>query len=237
MNVLELLFPPRCVGCGQPGVVMCRACEPSVGVVTPPLCARCGRPWEEEVAACPECPPAGVDVVRSPFLYEGPVGTAIKQLKFGGWRALARHLAGAMTTVWEAEADAVTWVPLAPQRRRRRGFDQAEVLARAVARRLDLPSPRMLRRVWDTPAQARQTAVDRRRALREAFEPVRASPRRILLVDDVMTTGGTVAACAAALRRAGAERVLVATAARAVRDPAPARCFRPSGGAGLGVAL
>jgi ComF family protein len=123
------------------------------------------------------------------------------------------------------EGDAVTWVPLSRKRRARRGFDQAELLARALARRLDVPARRLLVRRRDTREQARATAQERRRALRGAFSGVGLVPGRVLLVDDVVTTGSTVAACASTLRRAGAHRVVVAAAARALREPAPARCF------------
>ena len=222
---MDLLFPPRCFGCDRAAALLCPRCEPGLGVVTPPLCARCGRPWEEPLASCAECPPSGVDAARAPFLYEGPLPGAIKGLKFGGWRRLARHLAGAMGAAWDGDADALTWVPLSPRRRRRRGFDQAELLARAMARLIDLPCRPLLRRVRETPEQARRRADERRRALRHAFDAPGPSPPTVVLVDDVMTTGATAAACAGALRRAGARRVLVLTAARAIRAPAPTRCY------------
>jgi ComF family protein len=153
------------------------------------------------------------------------VAAAIRGMKFSGWHALARHLAGAMVEILDLTADVVTWVPLSRRRQARRGFDQAELLAREVARGSGIPVDRLLRRVRETRAQARLTGADRRRALAGAFASVRDPPQRVLLVDDVLTTGSTAAACAEVLREAGAGRVVVLTAGRSLGGPVPARCY------------
>lgn len=198
----------------------------TVGVIVPPLCARCGRPGSEPVPECEDCPPGALDLARSPFLYEGPIAAAIRGMKFGGWRSLGPRLAAAIAAVLPDEGyDVVCWVPLSARRRRRRGFDQAEVLGRRVARLLGLPAVPLLRRRRDTAAQARLGGADRRASLLGAFRARRPAPPSVLLVDDVLTTGATAAACAEALREAGAQRVAVATAARAVRGPFPAGTF------------
>lgn len=171
-------------------------------------------------------------MARAPFVYQGPLARALKALKFGGWRALAPHLAGAMVEVCDVPADVVTWVPLARRRRARRGFDQAEVLALEVAARLGLPAMPLLRRSRETAAQAPRPARERRRAPAGAFRAERQVRGTVLLVDDVLTTGATAGACAAALREAGAHRVAVLTAARALGGGIPARCMgRPLEGA------
>jgi predicted amidophosphoribosyltransferase len=110
-----------------------------------------------------------------------------------------------------------------------------------VGRRLELPAVSMLERVVETPPQARRGGVERRRALWGAFRPVQAPPRdalpaRVLLVDDVLTTGATAAECAAVLRVAGVGRVGLLAAARAVPGPLPARCY-PRDGSRLGLWL
>jgi ComF family protein len=172
-----------------------------------------------------------IDEARAPFLYEGPISQAIRGMKFSGWHALGAHLAAAMAEVAGdlLPADVVAWVPLARRRLRRRGFDQAEVLASALANRLDLPSSGLLRRIRDTTAQARKGGSERRRALEGAFEAGEVPPGTVLLVDDVLTTGATAAACARTLKRAGASQVSVLTAARSLGGPVPARCRGSSG--------
>jgi competence protein ComFC len=224
-RLLDLLFPPTCPACRSWGWPLCGRCTERVGVITPPWCQRCGRPWEEALRSCADCPPRGIDLARAPFLYDGPIAAAIRGMKFSGWHALGEPFAAAMAEAWDGRADVVTWVPLSRRRRARRGFDQAELLARAVAARRDLPVVPLLRRVRDTRPQARRGADERRRALDGAFRAVADAPARVLLVDDVLTTGSTAAACAATLHDAGARTVLLLTAARTVGDPVPRRCF------------
>lgn len=227
MDFLGLLFPPRCAACDAHGAwPLCSRCTQQVGVITPPWCERCGRPWEEPLAGCADCPPAAVDRSRAPFLYEGPLADAIKAMKFAGAHGLAAHLAAAIAeAIRGTGADLITWVPLSRRRRSRRGFDQAEVLARALGKRLGLPVTRLLVRRRDAPSQARRSGAERRAALRDAFRPTRRSPpARVLLVDDVLTTGSTAAACAGVLKAGGAEHVTLVTAARSLGGPVPARC-------------
>lgn len=196
-------------------------------MILAPWCVRCGRPWEEPVPSCVDCPPSSISAARAPFLYEDPLARAIRGMKFSGWHAMGPHLAGGMAEVAAdlLPAEVVTWVPLSRRRRARRGFDQAEVLARAVAERLNLPVRPLLVRARDTRALARMTGPERRRALGDAFAARGSVRGRVLLIDDVLTTGATASACARALRRAGARRVTVLTAARSLGGPVPARCL------------
>ena len=158
---------------------------------------------------------------RSPFLYEGPARQAVHRLKFSGWRDVGTALAAAIA-VCEGlpPADVVTWVPLGRRRLSDRGYDQARALATGLARELHVPARRLLRRTVATGPQARRRGEERRSAMRGAFVAVRRAPGRVLLVDDVLTTGATVAACAEALVAAGAREVHVATAARSFHAPA-----------------
>jgi ComF family protein len=160
-------------------------------------------------------------------------------LKFSGWRGVGEALAAAIVALGPPPADAVTWVPLAPRRRAERGFDQAHVLARALARELELPAAAFLRRTTATSPQSRRTRDERLLAMAGAFAPVprRPPPARLLLVDDVLTTGATVSACAGALLEAGARQIHVLTACRSFsglgskpgmdRPPGPRGSRRP----------
>jgi ComF family protein len=228
--LLDVLLPPTCAACGAAGWPLCPRCTDHVGVITPPWCERCGRPWEESLGSCADCPPPAIDRARAPFLYQGPVSRAIRGMKFSGWHGLGRHLAGAMVQVAAdlLTADVITWVPLSRRRRARRGFDQAQVIAEEVAALLGLPVRSLLRRSRDTRAQARKGGAERRRALRDAFVASSDPPGRVILVDDVLTTGATAAACAEVLTRGGAGRVSLLTAARSLGGPVPVRCQGPS---------
>jgi ComF family protein len=215
------VFPPRCAGCGSGSWPFCDRCLATLEVLAPPWCDRCGRP-PLAVERCDDCPPPIVSMARSPFLYSGPARAAIHRLKFSGWRSVSSALADAMVAVHPPEADAVTWVPLARRRLAERGYDQARALAGAVGSRLDLPVLRLARRAVATAPQAQRPGEQRRVAMRGAFEPLRRPParvpRRVILVDDVLTTGSTAAACAEALARAGVHQIVLLTAARAFAD-------------------
>jgi competence protein ComFC len=228
-SLLDLVFPLRCAGCGRGPWPFCPPCRQRLGAISPPLCERCGRPWANPAAACRDCPPPEIASARAPFLYEGPVRSALYGLKFSGWKAVAEALGAAMASVHTAEVDVVTWVPLGHRRRASRGYDQARALARVVGSSLGLPVAPLLRRVAETGPQARRTADERRRAMRGVFAPAgraRPPPGRVLLVDDVLTTGATAAECAAVLLEdAGADSVALLTAARAVSGAIPARCY------------
>jgi predicted amidophosphoribosyltransferase len=134
---------------------------------------------------------------------------------------VADALGAAMAEACDATADAVTWVPLSRRRRAERGFDQARALAAAVAPRLGLPLVALLRRTADAGHQARRGGEERRTAMRGLFVTGGEPPPRVLLIDDVLTTGATVAACAEALLAEGANEVSVLTAARAASEALP----------------
>ncbi|TMK46570.1 MAG: ComF family protein [Actinobacteria bacterium] len=227
-RLLDVLFPNRCAGCGSGPWPFCAGCVAQLVALSPPWCERCGVPWSGARPRCPECPPAEIDLARAPFLFHGPARHAVHRLKFAGWRPVAAALGGAMVAVWppSAEPDAVTWVPLSRRRLSERGFDQARALAEAVSAASSVGTVPLLERTLDLPPQARRRGEERRAAMAGAFRPVGPCPARVILVDDVLTTGATAGACARALREAGARHVTVLTAARAVPAPLPARYTR-----------
>jgi predicted amidophosphoribosyltransferase len=134
-----------------------------------------------------------------------------------------------MAEAYDLQADAITWVPLSPGRRSSRGFDQARALAGAVGPRIGLVVVPLLRRVADVGPQARRRGEERRSAMLGSFAALARPPSRVLLVDDVLTTGATAAACADALVRAGASEVSVLTAARAVSGVPDPRLYSGPG--------
>lgn len=205
----SLVLPPSCGACGRPGPAPCPAC------------------WQELAPAPPLGPLPGVDRCRALIRYEARGRDLLASLKYRNARDALAWLAAGMAALAAAPGttfDAVTWAPTTAARRRRRGFDQAEMLAREVGRRLAVPVRPLLVRL---PGPA-QTGLDRRRRTDgPSFRPRgTGAPPRVLLIDDVLTTGATVTAAALALRQAGAVSVEVVTAgctplkvARSTADP------------------
>jgi predicted amidophosphoribosyltransferase len=156
--------------------------------------------------------PPGLDRCLALLSYAGAGRELIARLKYRNSRASVRWLAVAMAALVDEPVDVVTWIPTTPLRRRERGFDQAELLARAVARTLRRPCARLLVRGAGPP----QTGADAftRRYSRPKLSPVRAVAGSLVMVDDVMTTGATLTAAAHTLRGAGANRVIGLVAAR-----------------------
>jgi ComF family protein len=204
---------------------VCDACWGAIVRWSPPWCARCGQPqppWRAAADLCARCRRLGGGLpTRVVGPYEGRLRDVLHAFKYDGRRSLAPPLA-AMLRAQAGDlldaADAVVPVPLHGARRRARGFNQAHDLARA----LGPPVLRALRRRRATAAQMSLTARARRANVRGAFALARRLPpgaiggRVVVLVDDVVTTGATLDACAAVLRQAGAADVRAVTIARAV---------------------
>jgi ComF family protein len=241
-GLLDLLLPPRCAACGResfdaPASGLCGPCAGALPALEP-RCVRCARPRATEAPAdgCGACSgPWATDEVlgardgtaRRPldrvlaaWPYAGVARDLVLALKFRSRRLAARPLAEAMRETLEAAGvpgDLVVGVPLSRRRLRERGYDQARLLAVALARGARLPwDRRALARRRHTARQTELSRRARRRGPRGAFvgEPRRVRGRCVVLVDDVLTTGATARACAVALKRAGAATVTLVVACR-----------------------
>ena len=208
--LLDLLYPPKCPFCGR---ILERGEDR--------MCVLCQRdlPWTDGPGPAPE----GCELCLSPLHYRGGVRRAVHRYKFKGGAGLAglfgELMARGLSDQWNGPADVMTWVPLHPKRKKRRGYDQAELLARRAAALCAIPVEATLEKVRVTEVQSQQNTGENRRANVEgayrALPGLDLGGKRVVLVDDVVTTGSTLAQCAACLRRAGAAAVVGLTFARA----------------------
>jgi ComF family protein len=215
----DLLAPLGCVACGAAcGEDLCERCADQVAPLGSPICARCGGPAGASPGCCADL--VGFDRARSLVTYSPPssrLALALKRRGRGGLAAAMGELLAALARRERLDAAGlvVTAVP-AGAAARRRGYDHAELLGRAVARSLGRPWQPLLVRRCEGPRQADVPLTHRRHNVRARFA-ARPTGEQVMIVDDVFTTGATAEACAVALRDAGAPRVDMLTWARTLR--------------------
>lgn len=239
-SLFAVLFPDQCRVCNEPlaeltRAPVCRACLEALSPLRAgaALCQCCGVPLEAAPAegVCGRCAAGEFDFAqaRSFGAYDGALRTVVHLFKYQGMRPLAAPLAERLARVFRQEqwdGAGFGWlvaVPLDAARQRQRGYNQAELLARHLQRRVGVPLLKdACRRVRATAPQTGMTRAQRLENVRGAFGPgLRAhllAERDVLLIDDVLTTGATLSACARALRHAGARRVCALTVARTVES-------------------
>ena len=204
---LDLLFPPRCVSCGARGAWLCPSCTDEILFFEPPW-----PPLLDEIHPLQD--------VRAAAHLNGPLRQAIHRFKYGGLRALSPVLGEMLYDCWDAgpwPVEAIVPVPLHPQRQRERGYNQSALLARELARHTGLAVVEgTLLRITPTPPQVGLKAIERAENVRDAFRCRNDSlaGKHVLLVDDVLTTGATLRACAGALLQGKARAVWGLTLAR-----------------------
>lgn len=225
---IATMFPATCAGCGKVGDWFCDSCCLKLTPDVLEGCRRCGRRGASG-NSCQRCEslfPSRMTWVRGGFVYEGVLRRAVQRFKYHGeyrrgYDLGKRLLASpeALQLVPDSGVDIVVPVPLHDRRMRMRGFNQAEILAEVIADWCEAPITQALIRVRDTHPQVRLRAHQRQENVRDAFavdESFRESVAgaRVILVDDVMTTGATLGSAAAALQRAGASKISGLTLAR-----------------------
>lgn len=217
--MLDLLLPQRCLACTRPGAQICDACALGLRRIGPPLCARCGAPTAWPVERCRECAGRRLSFAhaRAAVEYDQAIRRVVAGWKERGLRGIAAWAAEIVgETCPRPDVHCVVPVPTDRDRWLKRGHHAANGLARELGARWEVGvEPLLIRTRLSTPQRGLDDAA-RRRNVREAFR-AEAAPTVVLLVDDVYTTGATVNAAAAALRKAGARRVEVVTFARTIR--------------------
>ena len=219
-EVLDLLLPQRCLVCSLPGDHVCGGCRSGLRWIAPPLCERCGAPTAWPVRRCAECTGRRLAFARARAAveYDEPVRQIVAAWKERGLRRLAEWAAEIVVeTVTRPDVSCLAYVPGDPDRRLKRGHHAAERLARALGEAWELPVEPLLTRSGRSPRQRGLSQAERRRNVAGAFCPAGRVPARVVLVDDVYTTGATANAAASALRKGGARRVEVVTFARTIR--------------------
>ena len=218
----DLFYPQWCLSCdGRASDVLCRACFDALPRIWGPTCGRCGLPTAFETPVCGECKNVdfGFEGVRAPLRYEGVGKEIVHALKYRGYTRVVEKLAVPLlsgTLRGTAPFDAVVPVPIHRKRLRKRGFNQAALLAHGLAHGINAGVSDTLQVVRSTRDQVELSAAERRANVAGAFAPKARARGRLLLVDDVLTTGATLSACAGALLRAGAAEVHAVTLCRTV---------------------
>jgi len=231
----HVFFPNTCYSCRRdlsPETTepLCTSCLKAIKDVGPLYCQRCGKPLPDGGAHCYQCRGTKgkifkCKIIRSSVVFGPQIRSLVHAFKYADQSYLANFLATLMARYWAiypelAESQILVPVPLHRKKLRKRGYNQAELLAVALAEKRNLPvNTQLLRRVRNTPSQTRFGREGRLKNMSGAFEcvlPKEVKGKIILLIDDVATTGATLEGCAEALKKAGAKKVMAYTLAREI---------------------
>lgn len=221
-GTVDFFFPKQCVGCGKVGSFLCSSCEGKLPWLLSPICPKCGKPGASGVV-CPSCwqEKTEIDGIRSPFLFDNVMRKAIYQLKYHNLKAISSRLAQFLADYLIANplpGEILVPVPLHPKRLKQRGYNQSILLAREVSKLVNLPViENCIIRVKEAQPQAKTTNVEQRRKnVSDAFVCLdgRVNGKKIIIIDDVCTSGSTLDSCAGTLKNKGAISVWGLTLAR-----------------------
>ena len=226
-EIVRMLFPDdiKCIVCGREispkRYGLCDECKLEIN---DNYCVRCGRHKVGIGDYCDECAkmPLYFDEARSCVNYDGNAKDLIRRLKYGNAVYLVNTLSQYLLDVLlfsDWQADCITFVPMHKSRQKKRGYNQAERLAKALADRVDIPCKTLLEKTKKTVNQARLDRAERLETIKGSFSAVGECPEHVILVDDVMTTGATVNECSKVLKSNGAKVVYVLTFASVPERP------------------
>ena len=223
-GLLDLVFPPTCKVCGrQSKQTLCDRCMDSFPKIDGSICLKCGKPCQREVGSCRECAHKTLHFsrARSAGIYAGSLKEAVHQLKYKNGKRLSPHLARFILGVAGDfiddiihDIDVIACVPLSRYKEAKRGYNQSRLIAQELSVSLNKPLSNCLIKTHTTPEQNKLGLADRPRNIKGAFAVKSPIYGKVLLIDDVYTTGSTVSECARVLLQAGAEGVFVLTVAR-----------------------
>lgn len=220
-DMLDIIYPPRCPLCDhvlKPGVLICQKCSEEVRTVKEPVCKRCGKPVEcEQQEYCTDCQkrPHMYCQGKAVFLYKEGIRRSMYRFKYSNRREYAVFYAKEAARLYgdwvkKNHIEVIVPIPMYRGKKKRRGYNQAEVFARALGRELKLPvNDRIVRRVRDTRPQKELNDRERRYNLKNAFQFTSdiVKYKKILLVDDIYTTGSTMDAVAESLLAGGVRTI------------------------------
>lgn len=220
----DFLYPKRCVGCGREGEFICSSCQKQLSPVGQSVCYRCGTSLSSG-SVCSGCADweAKIDGIRSAFRFDGVAREAVHQLKYRNLRAIAPIMARIMLPCfleYHIPGEVIIPIPLHSKRLKERGYNQGLLLAKELGKIIGLQvDENSLKKLRHTSPQARTASLEERRSnINDAFSCGTGNLRgiRVILIDDVTTSGATMDACAAALKKAGAASVWGFTFAREI---------------------
>ena len=219
-KLLDLIYPPRCPVCGQPapfGLKICPACRKRLPVIETKRCRKCGKPVEDFDVVCPDCTKGKhlYDRGLGIYIYDETMKRAISELKYKGRREYGEVFGqliyeNARSELMYWKPDCLIPIPLHPARAAERGYNQAGIISEALSRRCGVPTRAdLLIRTMETGRMKELSAKDRTNNMIRAFAAAGdcRGIKRVVLIDDIYTTGSTIDAASAVLRRAGIDEI------------------------------